>query len=216
MAWNALTTWADGTVPTSTDFNEQIRDNFTVLGAARGVTGLFDSLTTAAFATNPSTTDFPSTFAATLTDNSYTATNTFSSGGRLVIPTAASTVTGSVWVSGTAIAWRSATGAKSVDGYSLGACAGTVGSIWIEDHTYASSSAATIYEKDTWGGNLHYVDTAGNERFHAQGQTSVSTSATPGSIWVETSYLCWVAYRHSAHTTWTTGIGLYEFTLAGT
>lgn len=185
MAWTSPKTWADDDVPTATEFNQQLRDNFTLLKTVRDSAGRLSGLNSSTLAdlSAANVTGLVAVGAA----NAFSAGRTrFLGTARVVVPVGADKwagtkgvdAGGSVWVEGDYlhhIASNHTTEYRYL-GTLVGACVGTPGSLWVE------------------GNDLHYVDEDGDERYCIfSGTTAVHTDAAAlgGSPWVET-YIHWI------------------------
>jgi hypothetical protein len=184
-----------GEIVTSPQFNEQIRDNLTVLKTPFDNSGKVAEISTTYFASvdGTSLTDVAKVGSA----NTFTTGNTnfnAGSGTRLVAPvgtdrfdgSAGNKTAGSLWVEGADLHWVDASKNEwAFTGTSNGSPGGGAlpGSIW------AHSS----------GNGLHYIDASGVDRIVTGTAGHSDAGAVAGSLWVQGSYLYFVPASPNAY-----------------
>lgn len=194
MAWTSPRTWSVE-APTAAQFNEQIRDNLTVLKTSIGDDGRFLGLTSAYLA-DLSGVNLTGDFSKPGQANTFTAGRTRLIGtARLVVPVgtdkfdgaSGNKTPGSMWVEGNYLHWVDSDSPGNEWRYlgaSLGAPGGgaLAGSVWVE------------------GNDIHYIDASAVERkvVYIGPTKHGDASAIPASLWVESNYIGWIVEGGSA------------------
>jgi hypothetical protein len=176
VAWTAPATWSNGSVPTAADLNAQLRDNLLLLKTSLTDSGKLAALSSS-YVANLSGTNLTGV-ALLAAANSYTAGRQDLSEARVVLPVGADKGSdpGDLWVEGDDLHYFDEGGTEyRYQGVSVGACVGTVGSLWVDD------DAA-----------IHYVDASGVERkCPSTSALHVDGAAFDGSLWDEGDYFHW-------------------------
>jgi len=172
MVWTAPRTWVAEEIVTTSMFNQQIRDNFTLLKITRDDAGQLLQISSATVG-NLSPANITGGLAIITGANTFTAGKTDFRSARVIVPVGAakSSGNGSMWIESTTFKYiNDAAVTKTYTGVSVGTPAGAVvGSVWVE------------------GNDIHYIDSVGAERVMS-GTTAAmhsDTAALGGSVWME-------------------------------